>query len=78
MIKKFIPLLEEDGYDWFQQDGTTCHTSDAMIFPFRDFLGDCHTSGGLWPTNSPDFTSPNFYLWGHLKGVVYTATTHIQ
>jgi len=24
-----------------------------------------------WPPNSPDITSPDFYLWGYLKNVVF-------
>lgn len=24
-----------------------------------------------WPPRSPDLTSPDFFLWGYLKGVVY-------
>jgi hypothetical protein len=26
---------------------------------------------GLWPSRSPDLTSPDIFLWGHLKGRVY-------
>ena len=25
----------------------------------------------IWPTQSPDLTPPDFFLWGHIKQVVY-------
>jgi hypothetical protein len=36
-----------------------------MCDVFRDILED------MWPLRSPDVTSPDFYLWGEMKGAVY-------
>jgi hypothetical protein len=30
----------------------------------------------LWPPRSPDFSPPDFFLWGHLKGTVYSNHPH--
>lgn len=37
----------------------------------REFFGERIISKGLWPPRSPDLTSPDFFLWGYLKGRVY-------
>ncbi|KAJ9576584.1 hypothetical protein L9F63_025521 [Diploptera punctata] len=56
---------------YFQQDGATCHTSNASMAEIQSFFGDRVISKGLWPPRSPDLTIPDFFLWGHLKGTVY-------
>jgi hypothetical protein len=32
----------------------------------------------MWLPRSPDLASPNFYIWGYLKEVVYSTNTHIM
>jgi hypothetical protein len=29
-----------------------------------------------WPPRSPDLSVPDFFLWGHLKNIVYRITPH--
>jgi hypothetical protein len=41
----------------------------------REFFSDHLISKDLWPPRSLDL-SPDFFLWGYLKGVVYRTTTH--
>lgn len=59
---------------WLQQDGASPHYARIV----RDFLnvtfrGQWIGRGGPieWPPRSPDLTSPDFYLWGYLRDVVY-------
>lgn len=59
---------------WFQQDGAPPHYARAVrqhldeLFPAQ-WIG----RGGpiVWPPRSPDLTSPDFFLWGYLKDVVF-------
>jgi hypothetical protein len=44
----------------------------------REFLDDtrinhwCGRDGPIpWPTNSPDLTPPDFFVWGYVKSLVY-------
>ena len=60
---------------WLQQDGTAPHY--ALIV--RAFLNDHYNNRWIrWsgpvarPPCSPDLISPDFYLWGYLKNVVFT------
>ena len=76
-----LPLLLEDvPLDTrrqliFQHDGAPPHYSRQArqrldeIFPGR-WIG----RGGpnQWPARSPDLTPLDFYLWGHMKTLVYT------
>jgi hypothetical protein len=57
---------------YFQQDGATCHTSNASMALIQSFFDDWIISKNLWPPRSPDLTSPDFLLWGYLKERVYT------
>ncbi|XP_025204363.1 uncharacterized protein LOC112601133 [Melanaphis sacchari] len=59
---------------YFQQDGAPAHNAIIVknylneIFPNR-WIG---THGVIsWPARSPDLTPLDFFLWGHLKNVVY-------
>jgi len=56
---------------YFQQDGTTSHTSHASMAEIKSFFGDRIISKGLWPLRSPYRTPPDYFLWGYLKGRVY-------
>lgn len=59
---------------WFQHDGAPAHRANRVTqwlnlnFP-RKWIGQ----GGPnpWPPRSPDLTPCDFYLWGHLKQLVY-------
>lgn len=59
---------------WFQQDGAPPHFDVRVreylntIFPQR-WIG---RRGYIeWPARSPDLSPMDFFLWGHLKSVVY-------
>lgn len=59
---------------WLQQDGAPPHYAGAVrqylnqVFP-RRWIG---RRGPIeWPPRSPDLNPLDFFLWGHLKSVVY-------
>ena len=72
-IKNYVNQLTDDelttGY--YQQDGATCHTSNARNWKF---FQDRIISKNLWPPRSPVVTPADFFLWGLLKGKVYKNT----
>lgn len=60
---------------YFQQDGAPPH----YVLPVREWLNDVFPNRWIgrrgpieWPPRSPDMTPLDFFLWGHLKSVVYT------
>ena len=60
---------------WFQQDGTTPHTSNDSLNRLRQLFHDRLISRRCdpeWVPHSPDLNPPDFYLWGYLKDNVYT------
>lgn len=66
--------LEVRQHMWFQHDGCPAHYSAlAREVLNRKFNGRWIGRAGPvnWPARSPDLTSPDFYLWGYLKGEVY-------
>ena len=72
----FVPALY--GIDvndvWFQQDGTTCHTSHATIDVLREtFYGRFinRNDNVNWPPRSCDFTPLNYFLWSTVKAKCY-------
>lgn len=80
LLQNVLPVLLEDidlhtvQQMWFQQDGAPAHYSAAV----RQFLNRRFPDRWIgragpvqWPPRSPDLTSPDFFLWGYLKGVVY-------
>ena len=75
-IKNYVNQLTDDelttGY--YQQDGATCHTSNASMREIESFFRDRIISKTLWPPRSPDLTPDDFFLWGLLKGKVYKNT----
>lgn len=84
LLRDHLPeLLEEVDLNtrsrmWLQLDGAAPHY--ALIV--RVFLNENYRNrwigrtgrrdlGVRWPPRSPDLTSPDFYLWGYLKNVVF-------
>ena len=62
------------GSMFFQQDGASLHS--ALIV--RNYLHEQFPGRWIgrfgpieWPPRSPDLTPLDFFLWGHLKSVVY-------
>lgn len=59
---------------WFQQDGAPPHFGRIVreyldeIFPGK-WIGRRGTIE--WPARSPDMTPLDFFLWGHIKNIVY-------
>lgn len=60
---------------WLQHDGAPAHSS-ATVRQWLDdnFRGRWIGRQGpvLWPARSPDLTPLDFFLWGHVKEVVYS------
>lgn len=59
---------------YFQQDGAPAHSArDVRDFLNTVFLGRWIGRRGPieWPPRSPDMTPLDFFLWGHLKSVVF-------
>lgn len=59
---------------WFQHDGAPAHFQNSV----RQYLDRTYPNrwigrGGpvQWPPRSPDLTPLDFYLWGHMKALVY-------
>jgi len=73
IFNSFVNQLDDEelSIGYFQQDGETSHTSHASMAEIQCFFGDRVISKGLWPPRSPDLTSPDYLLWGYLKGRVY-------
>jgi hypothetical protein len=73
MLHNFISLLEEDEitYSWLQQDGAIVHTANNSMKLLNEIFGERVISRNVWPPPSPDFTPPDFYLWGAAKSAVY-------
>lgn len=62
---------------WLQHDGAPAHSS-ALVREWltRNFEGRWIGRHGpvLWPARSPDLTPLDYFLWGHVKTVVYSTT----
>lgn len=59
---------------WLQQDGAPPHYAREV----REFLDETFFERWMgrrgtieWPPRSPDLTPLDYFLWGHLKNVVY-------
>jgi len=68
-----IPLMIKSQM-YFQHDGAPPHYTRHV----RDYLNESfpnHTLGRgrpvAWPPRSPDLTPLDYYLWGHMKTLVY-------
>lgn len=67
---KVLKTAEYEKY-YFQQDGARPHTATAVQTWLYDKFGQKFVDKDLWPPRSPDLNPCDFYLWGHLKQVVY-------
>ena len=61
-----------------QQDGAPPHYGREV----KDFLNQNYPNRWIgrqgpitWPPRSPDLTPLHFYLWGHMKSLVYTVSS---
>ena len=75
----FLPEMRRRNWKmaraWFQQDGATGHTARISMNTLgATFPGRLLSRFGeiQWPSNSPDLTAADYFLWGYLKAQVYT------
>ena len=57
-----------------EQDGAPAHTAKKTLEWLTERVGGRVISEGAtisWPPRSPDLTPPDFFLWGHIKQMVY-------
>lgn len=74
ILLESVPLFLRK-HMWFMHDGAPAHFFGSVkeylnkIYPLR-WIG----RGGPqeWPSRSPDLNSLDFFLWGHMKSLVYT------
>ena len=59
---------------YYQQDGATCHTSNASMREIERFFSSQNYLKKLWPPRSHDLTPADFFLWALLKGKMYKNT----
>ena len=77
MLNEFIfTKIEEDiGNIWFQQNGATCHTAEAILVVLRPVFEDriirCRADV-IWSPRSFDLTPLDYYLWGAVKDKCFT------
>ena len=77
MLEDYLwPQLDElDINDmWFQQDGATSHAARVTIDSLKCKFGErviSRNSPVEWPLCSCDLTPLDFFLWGHIKSLVY-------
>ena len=66
---EFVDQLDDDELrnGCFQQDGTTCHTSNDSMTEIESFFDDRIISKALRPPRSPDLSNPRFFPVGRLK-----------
>ena len=71
----FTKIEEENiGNIWFQQDGSTCHTTEATLDVLRPVYEDriisCRADV-VWPPRICDLTPLDYYLWLAVKHKCY-------
>lgn len=80
-LQNTLPLVMEDvplairRELWFQHDGAPAHFSRAVREHLNNTYRECWIGRGghvAWPPRSPDLTPMDFFLWGHVKSVVYS------
>jgi len=69
IFNEFVNQLTDNelttGY--YQQDGVTCHTSNASMREIKSFFKEGIISKNLWPPRSPDLTLGDFFLWAYWR-----------
>lgn len=70
-----VPLSERLDA-WFMMDGAPAHFSRDV----RNHIGNTYGEKWIaregpvpWPPRSPDLNPLDFFLWGHLKSIVYSS-----
>jgi hypothetical protein len=79
IFEEFCAQLTEEERQrfFFQQDGATCRTSRVSLQRVHDvFSEERSVSKNLLPPRSPDLTTCDYFLWGHLKITVYESNPH--
>lgn len=79
-LEEVLPELLQDvptvvrNQMWFQHDGAPAHFK-VVVRNYLDasFAGRWIGRGGpvRWPPRSPDLSSIDYFLWGHLKAIIY-------
>ena len=71
----FTKIEEEDIANiWFQQDGSTCHTTETALDVLRTVSEDriiSRRADVVWPPRSCDLTTLDYYLWGAINDKCY-------
>ena len=82
VIQREFPVHNIDRNSmWWQQDGASCHTSNATIRYLQgQFPGRLMSKRGdwPWPPRSPDLTVCDFFLWGYLKQQIWEVSQDQQ
>lgn len=81
-LPDILPLyLRDNNRLWFQHDGAPPHFAAEV----RRFLNEAYGHrwigrGGpvAWPPRSPDINPLDFYLWGHVKEIVYKTAVNTR
>lgn len=79
-LPELIPLHVRDRM-WFQHDGAPPHfAADVRAYLSETYGARWIGRGGpvRWPPRSPDINPLDFYLWGHLKEIVYKTPVHTR
>ena len=77
MLNEFLfTKIEEQDIDniWFQQDGATCHTTEATLDILRPVFEDriiSRKADVVWLPQSCNLTPLDYYLWGAIKDKSY-------
>ena len=72
---------EENENCWYQLDGASAHSSGEVYNELNNMFDDRwigRNGPWRWPARSPNLTPLDFYLWGHLKSVVYSSPVNTR
>jgi hypothetical protein len=66
-------VVRTSGYRnyYFHQDGAPAHTADIVQDWGTLKFGEKFLKKNMWPPRSPGMNPCDYFLWGHLKSVVY-------
>ena len=67
---KILRTAEYEKY-YFQQDGAKPHTANSVQTWLNGKFDSKFINKNMWPVRSPDLNVCDFFLWGHLKQLVY-------